>query len=467
MRTRSAGLSRVNDLLQAIFAGEHGQLRALLNGGSVEDLSTQPFSLFHAAAAAGDAEAIRLLAAAGAPIEAANQLASLSPEVIALLPTGDAEQRAALRLRSSALCIAARLCLPGAAAALLQAGADATVGTGQSSALNSLGTWLSSDRVEATVRALLAGGVPVTQCRMVTVRGMMERHPAAGSLLLTRLHEASLAGSFAMPANHYNAQHLLWATVLADATDVLEHFASRLLPGQVTPVRAQRLLCRAASNGSMGVLRLAAAAANAPAAHTGAAARLLGPHFHSSAAAMLQGAAAADAAASVQLIINEGQAPTLSAVLTAVRGGNAAALRAMLAVATPEVPPALQLGAPGSYNDAVTKDSLHSSLEVMPCPILAALHTRIIQHSSSFIDAAAAHAQPLVRCSVPACTPPYLRELLTDPWLACPAGGAPLGRQAAARGVTAACSGLPPCWPLPQRACAPQLGRTHRDFGAL
>lgn len=77
---------RARQLLAALAARDEPRLsRLITQAGSADLEATAPMSLFHAAAAAGDADAVRLLAEAGAPSAAAEQPANPLPEELGAL----------------------------------------------------------------------------------------------------------------------------------------------------------------------------------------------------------------------------------------------------------------------------------------------------------------------------------------------------------------------------------------------
>lgn len=368
-------------LLAAILSGDRSRLTAQLASASPAALAvTEPLSVFHAAALVGGAEAVRLLAAAGAPPAAAGQLSTAGHLYEAKTLCGVAlshEQVFAIAGHVTALTVAARMEDGDTMSALLALGVAPDAGSASNRtplAIVASGGGRShtyeppfGSQSAPLVQQLLAAGADVTRCAMSSIYLCARRQPAAARILLSHLRLASQAGQFEMPAGAHDAQFLLHAAGMVDDVDALEHFAARLQPQQAMPQLAQQMLCSAAATGSLQVVDLALRSAAAPdGQQLTAAGHLLGPHVEAAMPGMMHEAAYADRTALLQLLLAAGHEADNNAVRGAVTGGNISALRLLLQqcpLPDPAAPPEGPLALPSDY------------LFQYQCPILTALQT--------------------------------------------------------------------------------------------
>lgn len=254
-------------LFQAILAGDHAHLRSLLAAASPADLTVGPVSLWHAAAFAGDATAVPLLAAAGAPIAAADRLADLQAQPFHGLLT-EQQQRMlwtwAYLHSAVATCVAAACGHAHAVAALLAAGASPH-------ALGSLASapgW-NLGCCEA-VRLLLEDGADVRQCSLFDLLQASRSSCRLGRLLFRSLPRELAAGRYALPSEPEAMQQLLHAAAVADCPALLERFAAAMPPSALSPEAASCLFLNGiAETGSLQLLQLVVQAeAGGPAAAT-------------------------------------------------------------------------------------------------------------------------------------------------------------------------------------------------------
>ncbi|PRW33960.1 Serine threonine- phosphatase 6 regulatory ankyrin repeat subunit A isoform B [Chlorella sorokiniana] len=321
----SAGLTLLEQLHLALYQGDRNRFRSLLPLASAEDLAaTEPLSLYHAAALEGNAEAVQLLAAAGAPAAAADTICNCCQVVPKLDLFFFCMWHKEFRATAAGIAIARGH--SDALAALLQAGAapdapserlpePACVERGSPLApLDQVVRCYSSlgpEKGDAMLQQLLAAGVSITQLRMDTLYSC--GYVDGGSLarmLLRQLLAASQSGQFAMPHTAEECTHLLETAALCGATDALEHFAAQLLsaqpPAHMLDAVAHRVLDGAVTRCNMQVLELAAQAAHSRgtgAAPASATAQLLGPRWADQLSNMLCSAVIMDHPAAVRLLL--------------------------------------------------------------------------------------------------------------------------------------------------------------------
>lgn len=415
--------------MEALTQGKHARFSSLLPLASIRELGTsKPLSLWHAAALVGNAEAVRLLAAAGAPAAAADRLCDGPRVACALKNEPELPEPLVLlsQCSATALGIAAWQGHADVAAALLEVGAAPNaLSKSLPSLTRSPCNWLTALNVavlrllskdleppqeDATLQQLLAAGASTAELW----RNQLEEHASYGPacrrrvrLVLHLLQRASPAGVFPLPSEEHSIWGLFNSEAAADAVEVVDHFAAQLLSSQQPAVdpehAAQWILRTAARSNSLAILKLAGRAAQEPESrHVTAAARLLGPcwaawltDMMSSAAehnrtealqllladggaadvlsrhseSLLCDAAQGGSATAMQLLLDAGAPPTAEALLAAVWSGSAACARALLAAGTPCF---------DDFPDDVTRAwRPHSMMRCYQCPILAALERRV------------------------------------------------------------------------------------------
>lgn len=375
-------------LFQAILAGDHARLRSLLAAASPADLAVGPVSLWHAAAFAGDATAVRLLAAAGAPIAAADRLADLQAQPFHGLLT-EQQQRMMRRwadMRSAvATCVAAACGHAHAVAALLAAGASPH-------ALGSLTTAPSwNPECFEAVRLLLEDGADVQQCSLFDLLQAARSSCRLGRLLLRSLHRELAAGRYALPSQPKGMQRLLQAAAVADCPALLERFAAAMPPPALSPEAASCLFFNSiAAPGSVQLLQWvvqAEAGGPAAAAYPTIAAWLV-PAFEAAGCSlsgpdMLGAAAAANQPAVIRLLVAAGFVVMSKHVAIAIDCFSSAALEALLADGPPDTPAALSIHSTPENPLRCAQPSQHLSSilfspprEYSECPVLAAFIRR-------------------------------------------------------------------------------------------
>lgn len=414
----------MHQLLGALLRGEHTVCCALLPSASPADLAAvEPLSLYHAAALYRDAEAVRLLAAAGVPAAAADSICN-GVEAACLLGMQETTTGQLLsNFQGTALGWAARRGDSNMMEALLRAGfaVDAPSpqvpgvlcthaflqGTQYQPAtpldiVASRAAELGEQRATSLLCLLLQSGASVTSMSLLkccACRG-------AATLLLQHLQQACEEGRLHMDAKAEGTWYpLLRAAAECDSPAHLGHFLGRVLqlplPDHTLASSLPKVLLRsAADHGSVGVLQRAAdaAAAHAAAGDTGGEGSVvggaLGPHFAAELPWLLVAAAKEDHAAAVQLLLGAGAVPSARAVKGAALASAVGALRALLSRGQPSFDEPLQQ--PFELPSDLTS-AYH-------CPILATLQHRLHRVSRLPFYAGVrgtswvAHASPVRHC---------------------------------------------------------------------
>lgn len=308
-------------LYEAILRGDHTRLQSLLFGAAPEDLDLGPVSLWHAAALAGDATAVRLLAAAGAPVASADQLVDVTAGRFG-------------SLLSPAQCMAARPHgTPMSAVGLAVCGGHADV-----------------------VAALLAGG---------------DQGLAAGQFILP--HEGG--NVLLCAAALTDCPAMLELFVAAAPPLLLSQQLGQKLLCKAAQHGCLRLLQHVAD----------AAAGSRPAAECPLAAAWLAPAFHTlrvyegappRGARLLSAAARGDQAAAVRVLMAAGFPVTCHALSAAVSQFSHATLEVLLKGQVPEPPACLEWGY-GRPDNPLPLPSDEADEPYCLCPITEAFYLRV------------------------------------------------------------------------------------------
>ena len=349
-------------LLEALLKGTNQlMLRSILANASPLELSAGdseglPMSLYHAAAAAGNAAAISLLVAAGCPVAAGEKPFAASGEALHLtpliVPSLSPDQRDALLLTPamSALRMAAELGHAEVAAVLLGAGADPRLGlqvgqqklsrllcrtAGRCAALARQGV-----DVPAVLQQLLAAGADAAACSMEALCSCAQAHRGAGLLLLDLLQQRCAAGTFRAP-HPWELVCLFRAEGYADSVECLDVVARRLrLPAFLSNAAREYLIRSAAEQGSMQVMALvlqACAPAASGARQTTSAGRWLGGSHASDRARLLLEASAQHGHTGVlQQQLQAGRPATMRALRAAMLEGRTEAMQALVSHGLPK-----------------------------------------------------------------------------------------------------------------------------------
>ena len=362
--------------LLAAVAARDPRLSSLLTRANKTDLCCAPMSLFHAAAAAGDAEAVRLLAEAGAPPAAAEQLADPTAEQLAVLGLGPPVK---WTREAPALAIAIRNGHTGVVAALLAAEVSPHIG-GQFAPL-ALALGAPAATVEPIAQLLLQAGADVSDCSPWQLLAAARTSRSLARLLMGAVQHTHRSWPLHLPTTVYGAdeKYLMMAAALTDQPSVLERVCAAVWPGHRTLEAARQLLCSAEEHGCMQVLQLALQPASAGGRYLAAAAWL--GSVPAAAADIMREAARADRPAALRLLMQAGYPASNEAIAMAVRHLSAAALDALLADGAPELSTAWK--------------HLEAGMLLLPsvgrcpynCPVLATLHARITQASARQAEA--------------------------------------------------------------------------------
>lgn len=367
------------ELLGAALRGDVAALQALLPRASSEVLSvTKPLSLYHAAAVAGSAEMVRLLAAAGVPVAAAEHAVAYDgwgwPLDWACLP---GVQLPALRYYPfkgsglTAMALAALLGHADAVSALLDAGLhpDSDGFALDAVMFSAERKMSSSDQLMAVLRKLLAAGADATpSCRRIQF--VAHWRPEAARLLLSSLQQACAGGAIHLPHVQEWLRDLAAAACMTDAEAAFEYFAGSL-PAAEAADYARTYLSIAARAGSVKLLRLALQAATVPEdQRVTVTAQLLGPALEGAVAEVMQAALEYKQPAVVQLLLEFGHTVTIEDIRKAVRCRHAPSLQVLLQSGRPAV-----AATPLQEPLCCQRDCRELPFQYS-CPVLAALETR-------------------------------------------------------------------------------------------